>query len=305
LEPNKKNPPPAVITNVQRFSTEDGPGIRTTVFFKGCPLRCPWCHNPEGLQRKRELVFYETRCIGCKECAKVCRHGAPIPGPAGRECELCFDCVKACPSTARQIMGEEVTVETLLERSLRDRVFYEKSGGGVTASGGETLVWAEFLADFFQGLRQAKVHTALDTSAVIGGERLARVLMHTDLVLLDLKIMDPDKHRDLIGAPLPPILEHVREIAATTLPIILRVPVVPGFTDDPENLRAIAEFARKLPGLRQVELLPFHQLGRSKYRQLGKAYSLADLQPPSEAALEEKKQIFIQAGLRALVAGKE
>ena len=136
----------ALITNLQRFSTEDGPGIRTTVFFKGCPLRCPWCHNPEGLLSKRELVFYETRCIGCKECVKVCRHGAPIPGGERFiECELCFKCVEACPATARQVMGEEVTVETLVERVLRDQVFYEKSGGGVTASGGEAMIWAEFL----------------------------------------------------------------------------------------------------------------------------------------------------------------
>ena len=296
----------ALITNVQRFSTEDGPGIRTTVFFKGCPLSCPWCHNPEGLLSQRELVFYESRCIGCKECVKVCKHGALIPGGVGSDqCELCFQCVEACPSTARQVMGEEVTVETLVERVLRDRVFYEKSNGGVTASGGEAMIWAEFMAEFFRRLRQEKIHTALDTSAVIGGEKLARVLEATDLVLLDLKIMDPERHRQAIGALLPPILEHIREIAATNLPIILRVPIVPGFTDAPDNLRAIAELARTLKALIQVELLPFHQLGRPKYRQLGKTYTLTDLGTLSDEAMLEAKRVFTAAGLKAIIGGKE
>ena len=296
----------AVITNVQRFSTEDGPGIRTTVFFKGCPLHCPWCHNPEGLLSKRELVFFESRCIGCKECLKVCKHGALIPGGiSSDQCELCFQCVEACPSTARQIMGEEVTVETLYERVLRDQVFYEKSGGGVTASGGEAMVWAEFLAEFFRRLKQAGVHAALDTSAVIGGEKLSRVLESTDLVLLDLKIMDPERHRQVLGVPLPPILEHIREIDRLGLPIILRVPVIPGYTDHPDNLRAIAEFSLSLKALLQVELLPFHQLGRPKYRQLGKPYALGDLTMLSEEAMLEAKRIFTAAGLKAIIGGKE
>ena len=303
---SKEKNPRALITNIQGFSTEDGPGIRTTVFFKGCPLSCPWCHNPEGLVAKQELIFYAQRCIGCKSCLEVCAHGAPVPGGPGSEaCERCFKCVEACPATAREIMGRWYTVAELVARVLRDRVYYETSGGGVTASGGEAMVWAEFLEDFFRRLKQEGIHTALDTSAVIGGEKLERVLAYTDLALVDLKIMDPDRHREVIGAELGPILEHLREIDSSGTPIHLRVPVVPGYTDDPANLEAIAEFASGLLNLEHVDLLPYHGMAESKYQQLGKPYPLAGLSPPSPESMTAAKEIFTRAGLKALIAGRD
>lgn len=296
----------ALVTNLQGFSTEDGPGIRTTVFFKGCPLSCPWCHNPEGLVAKEELIFYAEKCIGCKSCVKVCKHGAPVPGAPGAEtCERCFRCVEECPAGARQKMGEWFTVDKLTAAVLRDRVYYETSGGGITASGGEAMVWADFLAKFFRRLREEGVHTALDTSGAVGGEPLDRVLQYTSLALVDLKIMDPDRHRRVLGLPLAPLLGHIRQIADSDTPIILRVPVVPGYTDDEPNLRAMADFAGRLSTLQKIELIPYHRLAEPKYRHLGRSYPLAGLQPPSAAAMEAAAALFRAAGLPAAVMGAE
>ncbi len=294
----------ALITNVQRFSTEDGPGIRTTVFFKGCPLSCPWCHNPEGLLKEPELSFTQSRCIGCGECEKVCPVGAPIPGSPenpkdlkGSECTRCFACVSACPTTAREKIGREYTVEELFRELIRDKVFYEKSEGGVTASGGEPMLWHEFLASLFKRLGKAGIHTALDTSAVTGGDALARVLVHTSLALVDLKIMDEKKHKEIIGAALPRILENISQIDRSDIPIIIRVPVVPGYTDSEANICKIAEFVSGLKNLASVELLAFHQLGKSKYKQMGKNYTLSHLAPPSPEKMQALAEILNQHGI--------
>jgi pyruvate formate lyase activating enzyme len=306
MEPPEKNPLRALVTNIQGFSTEDGPGIRTTVFFKGCPLACPWCHNPEGLVAKEELIFYADKCIGCKECTKVCEHGAPVPGgPGFDQCVRCFKCVETCPATARRKMGEWYTVDRLVAQVLRDRVYYETSGGGVTASGGEAMIWAEFIAAFFQSLKAESIHTALDTSAVVGGDKLDSVLQYTDLALVDLKIMDPERHRAVIGVELPPILDHIRRIDAFGTPMFIRVPVVPGFTDDPANVAAIAQFARSLKNLKLIDLLPYHRMAEPKYRHLGKTYSLPDLKPPTADSMESIKRALASAGLKVAIAGKD
>ena len=295
----------ALVTNIQGFSTEDGPGIRSTVFFKGCPLSCPWCHTPEGMTAKAELIFHAERCIGCRACAGVCPAGAPVPGGPGAEaCRRCFACSDACPTRARERMGRWYSLDQLLAEVLKDRVYYETSGGGVTASGGEAMIWGHFVSLFFKQLRAEGVHTALDTSGVIGGEPLAQVLAFTDLALIDLKIMDPHRHRDILGPELADVLAHLRQIDAAGMPIIVRMPIVPGYTDDDENLGRAADFAASLQNIVQVELLPYHRLAEPKYRQLGRPYGLADVAPPSAEAMERARAVFVARGLKTLLAGE-
>ena len=296
----------ALVTNIQGFSTEDGPGIRTTVFFKGCPLSCPWCHNPEGLTGKQEIIFYADKCIGCGDCKDVCEHGAPVPGgPGCEECVLCMKCVEACPAAARQRMGEWYSVDELAEKCLRDRVYYETSGGGVTASGGEAMVWWKFVAPFFKRLKSEGVHTALDTSGVIGGEPLHAVLSQTDLALIDLKIMDPAKHKEIIGVELPPIIEHIRSIGETGTPIIFRLPLVPGYTDSEENLREAGSFASTVDGVQSIELLPYHRMAEAKYGHLGRQYPVPDIKPPTDEEMERAKELVEESGVKTVIAGKD
>jgi pyruvate formate lyase activating enzyme len=285
----------AVISNVQRFSTEDGPGIRTTVFFKGCPLKCPWCHNPEGLSAKFQLAFHPTRCISCGECKTICEIGAPLPG-ADPRCKVCGVCVSACPTGAREIIGRKVTVEALVDEVSRDIPFYG-SDGGVTASGGEAAMQAEFVTEFFKQCRAKGIHTALDTSGAVSASKLKSILEHTDLVLFDLKIMDPTRHQETVGFPLPQIQENLRTVSHSGKPFWIRFPIVHGSTDDKENILAICNLLKNLPGLERVDLLPFHQLGRHKYIEMGMAYTLSELKPSEPEKIESIRRMFTDAGI--------
>ena len=266
--------------NVQRFSTEDGPGIRTTVFLKGCPLRCAWCHNPEGLEPHPDLVWYDVRCIAARECLRACPRNALELTPAGMRieravCDGCGACAAACPAGALEVIGQRWGVDELLAEVRKDQVFYETSGGGVTFSGGEPLVQADFLAALLPRCKEAGLHVALDTCGALPWERYERVLPWVDLVLYDLKVMDPERHRAATGAPNDRILDNAADLAARGLPIWVRTPVIPGYTADLENIRAIGEFIRQhLPTVERWDLLAYTNLGRPKYHRLGRPYAL-------------------------------
>lgn len=281
-----------VVFNVQRFSAHDGPGLRTTVFLKGCPLRCAWCHNPEGLRPDPELLWDPDRCLECGSCA---------------DAENDAEAAEACPSGAKRMAGRTVTVDELVEEVARDRVFYEESGGGVTFSGGEPLAQPAFLRAASRACRAQGLSTALDTCGYAARDDLLEAAALSDVVLFDLKGMDDARHRANTGVPATPIHRNLEALCAAHPRVWLRIPIIPGRTDDPGELRSAAAFAASLR-VERVSLLPYHALGAGKTRLLEREGAA----PPGEAARMRDSaaakaawavDLFRSAGLDARLGG--
>lgn len=297
-----------LVFNIQKYSVQDGPGIRTTVFLKGCPLCCAWCHNPEGIAPGRQIVVVESRCIACGECREACPFAESIGGDGvlstrGDACTLCEECVDACPTGARQVVGKEMGVEDILDAVLRDRVFYEESGGGVTFSGGEPLMQPEFLRAALEACRAQGIHTAVDTCGFARADLLLGIAPLTDLFLFDLKFIDNTKHRHYCGVSNVSILENLRRLSQVHENLWLRVPVIPGVNDSDADLDAVAHFALSIPRVRQINLLPYHKTGLQKFRRLGETYELEDVQPPSAESMHRAINKFRALGLAARAGG--
>jgi pyruvate formate lyase activating enzyme len=297
-----------LITNVQRFSIHDGPGIRTTVFFKGCPLRCFWCHNPETLRMQPEVQLFPDRCIGCGACLERCAHGAHVQVNGQRQfqrdlCQACGRCVETCYAEALVMAGRWWTPEELVAELLRDQPFYEQSGGGITLSGGEPLLQQPFSLRVLQMCRQAGLHTAIETAAFCRWESLAELLPWLDLLIMDVKLMDDAQHRAVTGVSNRRILENARRLAETDAPLIVRTPVIPTVNDTPYAICAVATFLRDFPNLLYYELMPFHRLAEGKYRSLDLPYRASGLVPPARETMEALAQRARDCGVPEVKVG--
>lgn len=299
------------VFNIQRFSIHDGPGIRTTVFLKGCPLRCFWCHNPEGLRPQLEVQFTPSRCMACGECVRACATGAQELGPSGRvfhrdRCTNCGACVAVCYAEALQFNGKEMTTEQVMAEVMLDNAFYQSSGGGVTLSGGEPLLQHQFALALLETCKAAGLHTAVETTTHTRWDYIEAALPLIDLFMVDIKHFDPTQHRASTGVSNRVILANIRRLAATGKPIIFRIPVIPTVNDTPMAIQAIAGFVRERMAGRadggaglSLELLPFHRLATDKYASLGMEYRAAHLTALTKHTMAQLVAAAQEAGVNA------
>jgi pyruvate formate lyase activating enzyme len=286
------------IFDIKRFSIHDGPGIRSTVFFKGCPLSCKWCHNPESQSPQPELIFRPERCLNCGSCAEVCPAGITVINGGeihylsngNGKCQICGKCSEVCYPGARELIGREVTPGEVLEELLQDLPFYLESGGGVTFSGGEPLYQPDFLEDILKLSKENGLHTALDTCGSCGWEDLERQLPYLDMVLYDLKLLDDGLHKDFTGASNRKVLENYQRLTRSKVELRIRRPVIPGVNDSRAEIQALTDFIQNTNGVKRIDLLPYHALSADKYLRLGREENANWVEP----SREEQERITAQ-----------
>ena len=298
-----------LIFDIKKFAVHDGPGIRSAVFFKGCPLRCLWCHNPEGIAAAREVMVYSSRCLkGCRDCLAACPRGAL--GKVGRgivldrgRCDGCGACAEACPADALQIAGRSVTSAEVMAELAKDEPFYRDSRGGVTVSGGEPLQQPVFLRELLERCRARGFHTAVDTSGHAPFAAFAPILALTDLFLFDLKIMDEQAHERLTGVSNRLLLDNLQRLSRAGCSLAIRIPLVPGVNDAAADLEQLADFCAALPGSHPVHLLPYHRGHGGKLKRLGLADPLPLAAPPTPAAQRRAAAVFSRRNLTVTIGG--
>ena len=269
-----------LIFDIERFSTADGPGIRTVVFFKGCNLHCYWCNNPESIRSYPELEWDPTECIGCGGCVDVCPSGAVSGHGLERAlCTRCFACTQVCPSGARKVIGTHRSLESCMQEIREDLAFYSRSGGGVTLSGGEVLLQADFAAELLQACRAQGIHTAIESNLCFPWEQVKKLTPWLDLVMADIKHMDPLRHKEATGQENHRVLENLRQLDALGIPTVVRTPIIPGFNDSEENIRATGAFLKELKHLQYYELLSYNPMGNDKRKRLG--YPVPEIPVPT------------------------
>jgi pyruvate formate lyase activating enzyme len=283
--------PTGIVFDIQRYSINDGPGIRTLVFLKGCFMRCSWCSNPESQAGTIQVGHSAARCRRCRACISACRFDALrqdedfIIKVDHERCTLCLECLSACPAGALRAIGKEMTVPEVVDEVSRDNVFYRRSGGGVTLSGGEPLFQFDFLKSLLHELHEGYLHTALETTGAFDWGGIEQLLPDLDLILYDIKTTDNESHRRHTGVENTQVMENLLKLNDTETPVWLRLPIIPTCNDDEANLARIGELAARLTCVKRICLLPYHALGVGKYQQIGLRYQLGELDPPSEERL--------------------
>ncbi len=299
----------ALIFDIKPYSINDGPGIRITIFLKGCPLSCVWCHNPEGISPHLQKLYSKSKCIGCETCVENCPVKALTLTSDGiitntDLCDLCGICAEVCPTKAMEMSGSKVTVEDIMKRIRRETVMMDQSAGGVTISGGEPMMQSDFLIELLDALGSEGIHCAVDTTGLSKTETLLEVAKRTDLFLYDLKMMDPQRHKKFTGVTNEKILENLKILASSGANINIRIPLIKGVNADESNIRQSAEFIAALPGARKlVSLLPYHNIAIHKYGKLGQDYDGDGMEEPSAEEIEQTIRIFQEFGIEAVVGG--
>ncbi len=297
-----------MIFDIKRYTIHDGPGIRTTVFMKGCPLSCFWCHNPEGITRRLEIAYFEYKCIGCNSCVIACPLKAITVDEDGKRnidrsiCDGCGICAERCPTNAIKAIGRKISVDELIQEVERDRVLYDGSGGGVTFSGGEPLMQWGFLLECLKELKKRYIHTALDTSGYSSPEVLEMIIPYTDLFLYDIKLFDPEEHKKYTGVSNDVIKENLKLLSVSGKRVILRFPVIPNVTDTLWNVKGWMGFISKIQGLKEINLLPYHSV-EEKYKRLNRPYRMETQEAPTKEILNWLKEEFESIGLKVKIGG--
>lgn len=300
-----------LVFDIKRYAIHDGPGIRTTIFLKGCPLSCVWCHNPEGISAKKQQMYTRKKCIGCATCVDHCPRQALTLTPDGvlthqAACDLCGLCAAVCPTKAMELSGKEYTVDQLMHEIEKEMLFMDKSGGGVTFSGGEPLMHPKMLLELIARCKSLGIHCAVDTTLYARAEVVREVMKGADLFLVDLKLMDSSQHRLYCGVPNERILSNIQLIAEAGQDFIVRMPLIEGVNADDEHIGKSVRFLASLPWRKkQVDLLPYHEIAKGKQAKLGTVYNPTHLpmHPPTEEKLQAIAALFRQNGIEVLIGG--
>jgi pyruvate formate lyase activating enzyme len=296
------------VFDIKKFSIHDGPGIRTTVFLKGCPLHCTWCHNPEGISPSSEIQYWDKRCIGCQECVEVCENRAiafinEVRFHYPELCQGCGACAQVCPTEAIELIGSRMTVLEVMEAIEKDVIYYDQSNGGVTFSGGEPLLQTEFLEAVLRACKDHGIHTVVDTSGYVSFGVLKKIKPLVDLFLYDIKLMDTDRHIQHTGVSNQLILENLRELVITGAQVTARIPIIPGINDDSDNICQTGDFLKSLGTLPEVNLLPYHRAATHKYQRIGSNYLLPEVMPPSDDQMSRITWELENYGLSVKIGG--